>query len=146
MTNQGVTFKPEHRPLLEELLKSDAEGRCRQLCTALDLPYSPGGGTLTADLYFAVIEKILENGVSKQELIAALNAVGHKNLAEDLNKEPNIQDDKKGDIIKGLIDSVSRQMGVGGPQPPLQNTQTLPLPIIKKRRVKERERGVGTYI
>lgn len=95
MADPGFKFQRQHRSKLAELLKP-AESKCRQLCMVLKLPFKKSTGDTKEDLFMNVIEKIINEGVSKQELIGTLRSIGHGNLADDLGKEKSIQDDKHG--------------------------------------------------
>ena len=102
MADPELKFRRQHRSKLAKLLKP-AEAQCRQLCSALNLTYNNGRRTTNDELYMTVIEKIVTKGVSKQDLIDALDSIGHGGLAEELENENNIHDDETGIKINTII-------------------------------------------
>ena len=97
-SKQDLTFRSQHRLALSKLLRPARE-KCRQLCSALHLPYSSGGaGTKTEDLYLIVIETIIKKGISKCQLADALrlDSVGYGNLAEEFEADESIKDNEDG--------------------------------------------------
>ena len=100
-TNQDLKFQPQHRLALEKLLRP-ARNKCKQLCAALHLPYdSDGAGTKMDALYMIVIEAIINKGVSKRQLVAALRSqpVGHGNLAQEFENDESIKNNEDGKTI-----------------------------------------------
>ena len=100
-TAQDLIFQLQHQHALADLLQLARE-KCKELCSILNLPYSSGGaGTRMEVLYMTVIEKIIEKGVPKRQLVATLKSerVGHGNLAQEFEDNEKIKDNKDGKII-----------------------------------------------
>ena len=95
MADPDFKFRRQHRRELIKLLEP-AKPKCKQLCIVLELSYKQESRPTNEDLYMIVIDRIISKGVSKQQLIDALDSIGHGGLAEDFENETSIQDNEKG--------------------------------------------------
>lgn len=102
MANPTFTFKEKHRISLKTLLWP-AQTKCNYIYIALgfdptDLDGNAGPSNQLEDLYMTVIENIINKGVSKQQLVAALRSdpVGHGQLADKLENDEGIKDGVNG--------------------------------------------------
>ena len=102
-SNTTFVFKREHRKALKDLLWP-ARSAYQYIYIVLgfdptELHVGPSG-TSISDLYMNVVEAIINQGVSKQQLVDALKSptVSHGRLALDLEENKNIKDGENGNL------------------------------------------------
>ena len=96
-------FKRKHRKALKDLLWP---ARTAYQYIYITLGFDPTelhtgpSGTSISDLYMNVVEAIINQGVSKQQLVDALKSpiVSHGRLALDLEENKNIKNGENGNL------------------------------------------------